>query len=152
MPLPFLKWLHVLSAVIAVGSNATYGIWIALASRDAKALPFTLRTIKIIDDRLANPAYGVLLITGLAMAFFLPVPLTTPWLLTALVLFVIMGALAAFGYTPTLKNQIRLIEEKGPASPEFEAASKRGRLLGMILGLFAVAILFLMVVKPALWG
>jgi uncharacterized membrane protein len=152
MFLLFIKWLHVLSAVLAVGSNATYGIWIGLASRDIKALPFTLKTIKIIDDRLANPAYGALLITGLAMAFFLPIPITTPWLLTALVLFVIMGLLAVLGFTPVLKNQIRLIEEKGATSPEFQAASTRGRRLGMLLGLFAVAILYLMVVKPSLWG
>src|SRR3989304_370722 len=65
MPYLLLKWLHVLAAIVAVGSNVTYGIWIARASRSPEALPFTLRGIKLIDDRVANPAYGLLLATAL---------------------------------------------------------------------------------------
>ena len=49
-----LKWLHVLAAIVAVGSNVTYGIWVARASRNPKALPFTLRGIQLIDDRVAE--------------------------------------------------------------------------------------------------
>jgi uncharacterized membrane protein len=62
-----IKLLHVLAAAIAVGANVTYAIWIAAGSRDPKTLPFALRGVKLIDDRLANPAYGLLLITGVAM-------------------------------------------------------------------------------------
>src|SRR5258708_25987112 len=147
-----LKWLHVLSAILAVGSNATYGIWIALASRNRDALPFTLKTIKTIDDRLANPAYGALLITGLLMAWTLPLPLTTPWMLTALALFVVVGIAGFLGFTPSLKRQIALLEKRGPASAEFQAEAGRGRMLGIFLGLLAIGIVFLMVVKPTLWG
>src|SRR5512144_2182601 len=102
-----LKWLHVLSAIVAVGANITYGIWIARASRNPDFLPFTLRCIKLIDDRLANPAYGALLITGLLMVFTVRFPLTTPWLLTALVLYVLVALVGLFGYTPTLRRQIQ---------------------------------------------
>jgi uncharacterized membrane protein len=80
----YLKWLHVLSAILAVGANTTYGIWLARASQNPDNLPFTLKSIKMLDDRVANPAYGLLLLTGLGMAFAAPLPLTTPWLLTGL--------------------------------------------------------------------
>ena len=69
MLFPILKWLHILAAITAVGSNHTYGIWLTRAARNPEALPFTLRGIKLIDDRLANPAYGLLIITGLTMVF-----------------------------------------------------------------------------------
>ena len=147
-----LKWLHVLAAIIAVGANATYGIWLARASRSADFLPFTLRTIKLIDDRVANPAYVLLLLTGLAMAFVLPLPLTTPWLLTALVLFLILVLVGLGGYTPTLRRQIQLIESEGSQSPNYQALARRGTLLGVILAILAIAIVFLMVVKPGLWA
>jgi uncharacterized membrane protein len=62
-----LKWLHVLAAIVAVGSNITYGMWMTHASRNPESLPFTLHGIQLIDDRVANPAYGVLLVTGLLM-------------------------------------------------------------------------------------
>ena len=147
-----LKWIHVLAAIIAVGANATYGIWLARASRSSEVLPFTLRTIKLIDDRLANPAYGLQLLTGLAMAFILPVPLTTPWLLTALVLYAILVLVGLGGYTPTLRRQIQVLDKEGFRSPNYQALSRRGTLIGIVLAILAIAIVFLMVVKPGLWA
>lgn len=147
-----LKWLHVLSAITAVGSNLTYAIWLTRADRQPDALPFTLRGVKLIDDRMANPAYGLLLITGLSMAFVGRIALTTPWLLTALILFVGVILLGMFGYTPTLRRQIALLDEAGAGSAAYQAMARRGLMLGRILALLVVIIVFMMVVKPPLWG
>ena len=73
MPVPavaaytVVKFFHVLLAIIAVGFNASYGIWIARASKEREHELHVLRGIKILDDRFANPAYGLLLVTGLIM-------------------------------------------------------------------------------------
>ena len=147
-----LKWLHTLAAITAVGANITYGIWISRASRRPEVLPFTLGGIKLIDDRLANPAYGLLLITGLSMVFVVKMPLTTPWLLTGLILYGLLVLAGALGFTPTLKRQIQLLESEGAASSEFQAIARRGTALGVLLGIRAIAIVFLMVVKPPLWA
>ena len=147
-----LKWLHVLAAIVAVGANVTYGIWIARASRSPDALPFTLRGIKLIDDRLANPAYGLLLVTGLLMVFTVRLPLTTPWLLTALVLFVLVGLVGSLGYTPTLRRQIELLDSEGFHSPNYQALARRGTILGVVLAVLVIVIVYLMVVKPGLWA
>ena len=146
-----VKWIHVLSAILAVGANITYGIWITRASRDPETLPFTLRGIKFIDDKLANRAYALLLITGLAMVFLVKIPLTTPWLLVALILYLTLGLTGFLGYTPTLKKQIELLESYSPDSPEYQAIARRGITLGLLLVILAVVIVFLMVVKPQLW-
>jgi uncharacterized membrane protein len=147
-----LKWLHVLSAITAVGANITYGIWLSRASRSPEVLPFTLRGIKTLDDRLANPAYGFLLITGLLMAFVAPLPLTTPWLLTALILYVIVLLVGLLGYTPTLRRQIQVLDAESFSSASYRALSSRGALLGIVLAVLVVIIVFLMVVKPTLWA
>ena len=148
-----VKWLHILSAIVAVGANVTYGIWIARASREQSVLPFVLRNIKLIDDRVANPCYGLLLLTGLIMAFIAPMPiLSTPWLLSSLVLYIIMGLVAALGYTPTLKRQIQVLDKDGFESPAYRSAAKRGAQLGITLAVIVVIIVFLMTVKPPLWG
>jgi uncharacterized membrane protein len=147
-----LKWLHVMAAIVAVGSNITYSIWIARASRNPEVLPFTLRGIKVIDDRLANPGYGVLLLTGLLMVFTVKLPLTTPWLLTALILYVLVVLLGLIGYTPTLRRQIQALDSDGFQSVEYQALARRGRILGMILAVLVIIIIFLMVVKPGLWA
>jgi uncharacterized membrane protein len=148
----YLKWLHVLSAIVAVGANATYGIWLARASRDTDNLPFTLKGIKLLDDWVANPAYGLLLITGLAMVFTVSLPLTTPWLLTALILYGALLLVGILGYTPALRNQIRILEAEGFNSLNYQAQARRGITLGIILAILAIGIVFLMVVKPALWA
>jgi uncharacterized membrane protein len=147
-----IKWVHVLAAITALGSNITYGFWMVRASRDPAVLPFTLRTIKLIDDRIANPAYGLLLITGLAMIWVSGYPFHTPWLELAFALYIVMFFLGLFGYTPTLKRQIAALERGGISSPEYQAAAARGRLLGALLGVVVIAIVFLMVVKPGLWA
>lgn len=147
-----IKWIHVLAAITALGANMTYGFWMARASRDPAMLPFTLRGIKVIDDRIANPAYVLLAVTGFAMAGLSRYPLRTPWLASALALYVVMAVVALFGYTPTLKRQIHALDAGGIESPEYRALAGRGRLIGALLGVVVIAIVFLMVVKPALWG
>ena len=147
-----LKWLHILAAIVAIGANVTYGIWIARASRQPDVLPFTLRGVKLIDDRLANPAYGFLLITGLLMVFTSGLSLTTPWLLTALILYVLAVLLGSLGYTPTLRRQIEFLDSQGINSPDYQAAARRGTMLGIILAILVVVITYLMVLKPGLWG
>ena len=145
-----IKWIHILSAITAVGANITYGMWTARASREPDFLPFVLRSIHWIDSRVVNPCYGLLLLTGLTMAFTVPIPLTTPWLLTALVLYVIAALLGIVFYAPVLRRQIQLLESKGFNSPDYHAIANRARLLGILVGVDVIIIVLLMVVKPAL--
>jgi uncharacterized membrane protein len=145
-----LKLLHVLAAIVAVGANITYGMWIMRGSRDPVALGFALRGVKLIDDRMANPAYGVLLVTGIGMVLVGKLPVITPWLLSALVLYVAVVLLGLLGYTPTLKKQIMLLESA--QSSEYKALAGRGVVLGIVLGILTLGIVVLMVLKPPLWS
>ena len=152
MLLSIMKWIHVLAAIAAVGANITYAIWLRRAVREPKALPFVLEGIRAIDSRLANPSYGVLLVTGLIMAYLLPLSLTTPWLLAAIVLYVLAAFAGALAYAPTMREQRKQLEIAGPESAGFKAAAGRATWLGVLVTLDVVVIVFLMVVKPALWG
>ena len=146
-----LKWLHILLAIIALGANITYTFWIIRATRNPEALSFTLRGIKLLDDRIANPAYGFLLITGITMVLVSDLSFETPWISISLVLFFITILVAAAGYTPTLRKQIELAEGSGPESREYLAMARRGRILSIVLVVLVVAITYFMVVKPQMW-
>ena len=145
------KFVHVLLAIIAVGFNASYGIWLA---RSAKEPPATqshvLRTIKVLDDRFATPAYALLAVTGLFMVFTTGLPLTTFWIAAALALYVVLLLVGFLIYTPTLRDQIRELDAKGPSSVEYQRLASRGRILGILLAVVVVVIVFLMVTKPTL--
>ena len=147
-----LKWVHVLMAITALGANITYGVWLSRAAREPEHLAFTLRGVKVLDDRVANPAYGLLLVTGLATAGIGHIPLTTPWLLTGLILYILLVLVAVAAYTPTLRRQIAALDAGGPQSPEYRRVEARGRQLGIALAVLAVLIVFLMVTKPSLWS
>jgi uncharacterized membrane protein len=144
-----LKSLHVLSAVTAVGSNFTYGVWSALARREPAHLGFALRGIKFVDDRVANPAYGVLLATGLIMAFT-TYTISLTWILIGLGAYVVMAVLGVGVIGPALAEQIKSLDGQGASSPRYAAAAARVRAVGMFVGVLAIVVIFDMVVKPQL--
>ncbi len=147
-----LKFIHVLLAITALGTNITYGLWLPRAAREPHHLEFALKGVKLLDDRLANPAYGLLLITGLAMLYLGKLDWTTPWLLTALVLYVLVLGLGLRGFTPLLRRQIAVLQAGTPESPEYRRLAARSRTVGILLSVIVLLIVFLMVTKPRLWG
>jgi uncharacterized membrane protein len=146
-----LKWLHILSAIVAVGSNLTYAVWLGYAARHPESMVFTLRGIQQIDSRVANRAYGALLGTGILMLLVIRLPLATPWLLTALILYLVLLLGGIFVYAPAFRKQIALAES-GLGSAPYHQAARRATRIGVVVTVIAVLITFLMVVKPALWG
>ena len=146
-----MKFVHVLMAIVAVGFNASYAIWLRRAARAPEHQSFALRGVKVLDDRFANPAYALLLVTGLIMVLTTPgLDLTTFWILVALILYVVTVAVAAGVYTPTLRKQIEVLEAEGPASARYRALARQSTVSGVALGVIVVVIVFLMVTKPTL--
>jgi uncharacterized membrane protein len=146
----FLKFIHVLLAIVAVGFNASYGIWLARSAKAPQATQsHVLRTIKFLDDRVANPAYGLLLITGFIMALSAGIPFSRLWIAAGIGLWLVLLFVGLGIYTPTLRDQIRVLESEGPGSDEYQRLAARGRSVGIVLGIIVVVIVFLMVTKPA---
>jgi uncharacterized membrane protein len=146
----WIKFLHVLMAIVAVGFNATYGIWLARAAREPEHELHVLRGIKILDDRFANPAYGLLLLTGIWMVAISFWQITTFWILSGLILYAVVILLGIGLYTPTLRRQIRVLETEGPQSEEYRWLARRGTFVGVALAILVVIIVALMVLKPTL--
>jgi uncharacterized membrane protein len=146
----FFKFLHVLLAIVAVGFNAAYGVLLSRAAREPEHEGHVLRTVKVLDDRFANPAYGLLLVTGLVMVWVGDVDLTQFWLATAIGLYVVAVVLGIAVYTPTLRGQIRAFDAEGADSVTFRSLSRRGTLVGIVVAVDVIAIVFLMVTKPTL--
>src|SRR6202022_4792570 len=142
------KFIHIFAAIIAVGMNISYAVWLIRAQRDPGHTSFALKGVKFIDDRIANPAYGVLLLTGLFMVFWAGFSVTTFWIAAALVLFVALVIVAATQYTPTLRNQIKLAEAGDTTSAEFTRLAKRGQILGQVLAAIVVLTRAFMPFKP----
>jgi uncharacterized membrane protein len=145
-----VKYIHILAAIVAVGFNISYVVWIIRARREPTHTAFALKGIKFIDDRIANPAYGLLLLTGLLMVFLGGYSFTTLWIDLALVLYVVLIVLAVRFYTPSLRDQIKLAEAGDTTSAAFTSLASRSQIVGQALGLIVLVILAMMVFKPHL--
>lgn len=144
------KYLHVFLAITAVGFNISYAVWIRRATNSPDHLDFALRGIKFMDDRIANPCYIGLAITGIGLAQLGRLPLTTPWIVGALGLLLLALGMAYGGYTPSLTRQIRILSERGATSEEYRRQARRSTQWGISLAVVVVLILVLMIFKSSI--
>lgn len=150
MDYAFLKFLHVVAAVVAVGANLTYVVWLHAAGRDPDRLAFTITTIRRIDRRVANPGYVALLVTGLLMVWVGPWELFDPdalWLTVALGLYAATAILGIAVFAPTLRRRLAAAGSD-PTSEVHAALARRTDLLFALTTGVVLAILALMVMKP----
>ena len=149
---PIVKWIHILCAIVALGANLTYFPWFMRVTKNREALVFTLSTIRILDNWIANPAYVLAYITGeVMMRVGGYIHYSTPWMTVSLILYVIISVLGIFVYAPMLKKQQKLAETVGPDDANYQRISRNGIILGTVIVILTIAITFLMVTKPLLW-
>jgi uncharacterized membrane protein len=143
----WLKLIHILAAIVAVGTNVTYFVWLRLAGRDPAGRAGILRGIRALDARLANPAYAVLPAAGILMVLDANIGFTTFWVLGAIVLYALVGLLAGVLFAPSLRRQTELAAT-GADTTAYQAAARRTTIAGLLTMVPVAAILYLMVMKP----
>lgn len=143
-----LKFAHVLLAIVAIGGNLTYALWLRLGEREPEHLAYTIRGIRAIDRRVANPAYALLFVTGIALVLVTGIPLTTPWLAAAIAIYVAAAVLGYFVFGPVVRRELAALERGGAQDPEYLHWRDRARTLGIITTTMVLIILALMVTKP----
>jgi uncharacterized membrane protein len=141
-----VKFLHILVAIIALGTSAGLGIVLEFYGNHPAHGSFVLRAIERIVTFVVVPGYVLMLVTGLWMVN-LSWPLTTRWIQAALALWGI-GIVILVGLLAVLHKQRGLFDTKGPASAPYRRVSLFGRGLGGAVGLVVVITLYLMVFKP----
>jgi len=146
----WLKTVHVFLAIVAVGFTASYGLIIGRGRKAGRAeLTFALKTVQAMGEYVANPGFVLLLVTGFAMIRMSGLPIGTRWIHVSMAL-VFLALALGFGVAgPTLRKQIAVLEARGPEDAEFQSLSKRGAIVGGILGLMSLVIVYLMVHKPS---
>jgi predicted integral membrane protein DUF2269 len=151
--LPYLIFLHVLGAIVAFGPTFAFTIMGSMAGKEPQHANFSTRQSHAISMRLVYPLAIFQGVTGVLIILSVDYPvMSTPWLLIAIVLYLI-----ALGYSLGVQRVAveRLIaltatppEPGSPPNPEIPATVKRIQRGGMLLGILIVVIVFLMVVKP----
>lgn len=152
-----IKWLHILSSMVLVGTGFGTALHMFLANRsgslEAKAV--MARQVVKADWWFTTPAGIAQPLSGLWMVHLAGWPLSTPWLLVSIGLYVLAGAF----WLPVVWLQLRMaalaeqaVKTGQPLPPLYETYSRRWEALGYPAFAAMLAVFYLMVNKPALWG
>ena len=148
-----LKWLHILSSVVLVGTGlgSAYYMFFANRSRDLAAQAVVTRLVVQADWWFTTPTVLLQPATGLAMVYLAGFPLSTPWIAASLVLY----AVAGLCWLPVVWLQIRMralaqqaAEAGTPLAPLYWRYARWWEALGYPAFAAMVVVFYLMVAKP----
>jgi uncharacterized membrane protein len=150
-----IKLLHIAAVITFLGNIVTGLFWHAHAarSRDPKLLAHAMAGVIRSDRLFTIPGVVAIVATGFAEAIYGGYPiLRTGWILWALILFAISGAIFMFRVAP-LQRQLRALTDAAVESGSFnfanyQATAVRWDLWGAAALLTPVGALILMVLKP----
>lgn len=149
-----LKWLHILSSVLLVGTGfgSAYYLFFVNRSRDVAALAVVTRLVVRADWWFTTPAVILQPVTGLALAHLAGWPWSTPWLLLSIGLYVLAGAC----WLPVVWLQLRMqamaqrAQQDQTALPDaYWRYARWWEALGYPAFVAMIAVFYLMIAKPA---
>ncbi|MFV0675146.1 DUF2269 family protein [Variovorax sp. tm] len=150
-----LKWLHIVSSVLMVGTGLGSAFYMFFANRSGSvpAQAVVSRLVVRADWWFTTPTVILQPATGFALAHMAGFPLSTPWLALSLGLFVFAGAC----WLPVVWLQIRMAaiaaqanRDAVPLPPLYARYQRWWELLGYSAFAAMVVVFYLMVNKPQL--
>ena len=149
----FIEYLHVLGAIVILGTGTGIAFFMLMAhrSRDAAFIAKTAEVVVIADFMFTLSAVLLQPVTGGLLMWQSSTSITEGWLMTSLVLYAIAGAF----WVPVvfmqieMRNLARAAAEKGASlPPRYFALFRRWFLFGIPGFGSVMAILWLMIAKP----
>lgn len=150
-----IKWLHILSSVVLVGTGfgSAYYMFFATRSGNVACQAIVSRLVVRADWWFTSPTAVIQPLTGMVLAYLGGLPLSTPWLALSIVLYIFAGVC----WLPVVWLQLRMTAaaqdayDKGQALPAlYWRYARWWEWLGYPAFIAMVAVFFLMVVKPML--
>lgn len=151
-----VKWLHIVSSVLLVGTGFGSAFYLFFTNRTAslEARAVVARLVVRADLWFTTPAVIVQPLSGVWLAHTAGWALTTPWLLASLVLYALAGAC----WLPVLWLQLKMareveaaLAEGRPLSAQYGRWQHGWEWLGYPAFAAMLMVFFLMVNKPGLW-
>ena len=142
-----LKVVHILAAIVAVGTSVTSTFWLARADRDRDRLLWALEGVQAFDRRIANPAYVLVLVSGIAMVMTSAYRFEQGWISVAIALYVLIAAFGIVVFRPAARRQ-RAEAAADPTSAAYARIAARTWWYSWMTTAVVAMIVVLMVTKP----
>lgn len=147
-----LKMIHILSAVVLVGTGAGIAFFMFMASRTANvaAIAITARHVVLADWLFTAPAVVIQLVSGVLLMLKLGYSFTSTWFLWVIALFIFIGAcwIPVVFIQYRLKYLANIALSTGVLDPNFISLMRLWTVLGIPAFISILIIFWLMVFKP----
>lgn len=153
---PWLLFVHVLAAIVAIGPNFAYSTIRAMGREERPHANFATRVSHRISARLVYPVGLIIPATGASMIAILGLDLAARafwWLDLAIVIYVGVYLYSFFVQRQIVHRIIELTSSPPPPDgypPELPVLAVRAQRGGSAMLVLLVIVAFLMVVKPQL--
>lgn len=150
-----VRWVHIVGATVLLGTGAGIAFFMLSAhrSRDAALIAHVAATVVVADILFTTTAVIVQPISGVLLAHLTGWSLSTPWILLSIVLYVVTGLC----WLPVVLIQMRMRDlardaaaTGTPLSERYDRLFRAWLLLGFPAFASVLAIMWLMVARPAL--
>jgi uncharacterized membrane protein len=152
-----IKWLHITSSVLLVGTGLGSAFYMFFTNRSGSiaAQAVVTRLVVRADWWFTSPTVILQPLSGFTLAYLAGWSLATPWIALSLALYVLAGTC----WLPVVWLQLRMAEmaqtavAQGSALPDrYHRYALWWERLGYPAFIAMGMVFFLMVNKPALWG
>ncbi len=152
-----LKSLHILSAFLLFGTGLGSAFYKYMTDRSGNvaAIAHTNRLVVLADWLFTTPTVIFQPVSGVVLANILHIPLTTPWIASAIVLYILAGLC----WLPVVVLQIKMrdlaafaVRENQPLPAIYYRYARIWFWLGVPAFLAMVVVVFLMVFHQVFWS
>lgn len=115
-----LKLIHIISSTLLFGTGlgSAFYFWRANQSQNLQVMYFAARNVVIADWAFTTPAVIIQPITGFWLMSILNIPLTTPWIVMAIALYVFTGIC----WLPVVWLQMKMRDQLAQAIKENQSS------------------------------
>jgi len=146
-------FIHVSAVVVGFGATFAEAIMFPVAMKAGiRHLPYVHRLQLAINERMAGPALGLIILTGIYQTIDGDWGFGSFWISATILIAIALGAMSGAYFIPTDRKLAvqaqREIDETGNVSDDYQAQARREGIMGAVAGLLVIAAIFLMVTKP----
>lgn len=152
-----VKIVHIVSATILFGTGlgTAFQMWMAHRGGDVRAIAAVAHNVVLADFFFTTPAILIQPLTGIILVRMTGTPAFAPWLMAAYALYLLAGLC----WLPVVRMQLRIRDLTVDAAhhgtalgTDYHRLMRWWFALGWPAFAAVIAIFWLMVAQPALWG
>jgi hypothetical protein len=146
-------FVHISAVVVGFGATFAEALAFPVAIKTGvRNLPYVHHLQLAINQRLASPALGLIILTGIYQTIDADWGFGSFWISATFLIAIVLGGMNGAYFVPLDRRLAAQAEkelaETGDVSDDYRAKARQEGIVGAVAGLLVILAIFLMVTKP----